>query len=180
MKPLKRAAAVAYLLACLVVLGSYAASHVGATAVRMAEISATLPFKIAVLVCLSIIAIQALYVLGLVLFSRPEPKSIRPAASPDIEVATAALATVARHAAQEDDVLIEGVEVRALGREGDAVAVRIEAIDLVEQDLAAAGQRMQKRVAKACERMLGASVATVRVRFLPTKTMTATREVTGE
>lgn len=180
MKPVKRIAAIIYLLACLVILGSYAASHIGATAARMAELGALLPFRIAVAVCLGIIGIQALYVLGLVIFDRPEPKAVRPVGNPGIEVTTTALAAVARAAARGDDLLIEDVEARVRGREQAAVDVRVEAIALDGQDLNGMGARLQERVARACEQMLGAPGVTVRVRFLPTKTVTATREVSGE
>ena len=57
------------------------------------------------------------------------------------------------------------------------VHLEIEAIALVDGDLAALGQDMQGRVQRACEQMLGVPGVSVRVRFLPSKTVTVTREV---
>ena len=91
MKPFKKVAAVVYLLASLMVLGSYVASLAGPFTGRMRELERMLPFRVAIAACLAIIALQALYVLGLVLFSRPAPKSVRPGGAADIEVTLAAV-----------------------------------------------------------------------------------------
>lgn len=181
MKPFKKMCAIIYLLACIAVLGTYGLSLVGPATERMAELRELPAFRIALLVCMAIMAVQALYVLGLAIFERPEPESVHPGANPDIEVTRSALEAVARATAKaEDDVLIEDVRVRVTGRERDSVRIQIDAIALVNEGLELMAHRMQRHVEAACDRMLGCSGATVRVRFLPSKTVTVTREVSGE
>ena len=181
MKPFKKVAAVVYLLASLMVLGSYVASLAGPFTGRMRELERMLPFRVAIAACLAIIALQALYVLGLVLFSRPAPKSVRPGGAADIEVTLAAVASAARTAAAaEPDVLVEDVDVRARGREAGRVDIRVEAIALSDGSARELAHRVQSRVDAACERLLGAGCASCRVRFLPAKTVTLTKEVPGE
>lgn len=181
MKPLKRFASVIYLLACLVVLGSYAASFAGPFAERMAELRGELPFRVTILVCLGIIAVQALYVLGLVLFHRPPATCVHPGGHPDIEVTREAIGSVARAAAAADeDVMIESVAVRVEGRTHAAARVEIEAIALDDTGLEGRAHRMRQRVEEACEQMLGTPGIVARVRFLPSRTVTVTREVSDD
>ena len=180
MKPMAKVAAMLYLLSCALVLGAFTALLVGPAQDQAASLVERQPARIILLVCMGIMGIQALYLLGRVLFMRPEPMSVRPTAHPDIEVALDAVRHVARRAAMEEDVLIEDVSTRVRGRSHEGVLVRIDAIDLGDRNLAALAAKIAARVQRACEHMLGAPGATVRVRFLPAKTTTTTREATGE
>lgn len=180
MKPLKRAVSAVYLIASLIVLGTYGLSLAGPFTGRMAELRAEPAFRWLLFACMAIMAVQALYVLGLALFTRPDLESVHPDGAPDIEVTCAAIASVARAAALEEDVLVEDVRVRATGHAHESARVQVDAIALGDGDLAGLAHRMQGRIADACERMLGATGVTARVRFLPSKTTTVTKEVSGE
>ena len=57
---------------------------------------------------------------------------------------------------------------------------RTEAIALDDRDVAALATSMQQRIEKACDTMLGTPGTTARVRFLPSKTIVQTVEVSGE
>ena len=105
---------------------------------------------------------------------------VHPQANPDIEVSLAAIESVARSAAQDPTALIESVEGRVIGRDADQVRVHIDAIALGRDNLTERAQRIQGRVTHALDTMLGAAGATVRVRFLPSKTTITTQEVTRE
>lgn len=82
MRPLKRAAAILYLLCCVFVLGSFACSIVGPAQERMAYLLGLPAFRIALLAATGVIAIQALYVLGLVIVWRPSPGACTPTPIP--------------------------------------------------------------------------------------------------
>lgn len=174
MGPVKRLASAVYLVACVAVLGSFGLSLSGPLVGRMAYLRGELPFRAIMFAGIAIMAVQALYVLGLTLFSRREPVSVHPDANPDIEVTREAIASLARAAAAADDVMVENVEVRIVGRSRAHATVLIEAIPLVNDGLEGLARRMQLAVGDACDRMLGVSVARVRVRFLPARTVTTT------
>lgn len=181
MRPLKRAAAILYLLCCVFALGSFACSIVGPAQERMAYLLGLPAFRIALLAATGVIAIQALYVLGLVIVWRPEPRSVHPDANPDIEVTCPAIEKVARMAAvDDDDVLVESVRARVAGREAARVRIKVEAIALANEGLPGMAHRMQQRVQDACEAMLGCPGVHVRVRFLPSKTTTEIKEASDE
>ena len=67
-----------------------------------------------------------------------------------------------------------------IGHDADQVRVHIDAIALGRDNLTERAQRIQGRVTRALDTMLGATGATVRVRFLPSKTTITTQEVTRE
>ena len=123
---LKKACAIIYLLAFAVVL-----------AVRIVACGAVLPrcgraarppaFQAFLAACMAICALQALYVLGRVVFDKPEPRCIHPQGATDLEVTASALEAVARTAARDEDVLVDRVLVRIRGRAHDALYVTIEA-----------------------------------------------------
>ena len=73
--------------------------------------------------------------------------------------------------------MIESVEGKIGGRGRDEVRLTIEAIAFTEEGLEPLADRMRQRVVDACERMLGTSGVTARVRFLPSKTTIVTKEV---
>ena len=105
---------------------------------------------------------------------------MRLAGNPNIEVSVAALASVARAAAEDADVMIEHVEARVAGRDKGEARITIEAIALTQQNLEGLALRVQDRAQEACDQMLGVPGAQVKVRFLPSTTVTVTKEVAGE
>lgn len=134
--------------------------------------------RIALLVCTVITAAGALITVVRTFAERPEPTCVRVAGNPSIEVTLAALTSTARRAAPGgDDVLIESVEGKILGRDRSEVRLTIEAIAFTDQGLNELACRMQQRVCEACGRLLGAEGVTARVRFLPSKTTIVAKEV---
>lgn len=178
MGPVKRLASAIYLVASVIVLGAFGCSLAGPLVGRMADLRAELPFRVIMFAGIAVMAAQALYVLGLALFSRRDPVCVHPDANPDIEVTREAIASVARAAAASDDVMVEDVEVRVTGRARAQAVVLVQAIPFVNEGLEALARRAQLAVADACERMLGVAGTRVRVRFLPARTVTRTAPVT--
>lgn len=173
----KKLCAVVYLLSCVVALGTFAASLFGPATGRVEALLDKPTFRIVLAVCLVICALQALWVLLRVIIERPEPDCVRIDAAGEVQVALTAIESVARAAAREEDVLVEEVRGRITGRDSSGVRVAIDAIALTEAGLDDVAQRMRQRVEAALETMLGTPAASVRVRFLPSKTTTVTREV---
>ena len=128
-------------------------------------------------VCLSIVALNMLAVLIFLFVDRPEPTCLRLDGDADIEVTTDALASIARTAASERDVMVEDVRVSIAGRDRARADISIEAILLARCDIESVAHRVQHRVQTACDDMLGVSGARVRVRFLPSTTETITKEL---
>lgn len=112
----------------------------------------------------------------------PDPGRIRallevPAGHPDVEVTVRALSSAARAAAAEDpELMIEGVSARVRGRAKDSALIKVDAIDLAGRNLTELASALEGRVQRACEHTLGASGVAVRVRFFPAKTVTTTQE----
>lgn len=173
---LKKACAIIYLLAFAVVLASFASSLAGPFSRDAAELLDLPAFQAFLAACMAICALQALYVLGRVVFDKPEPRCIHPQGVTDLEVTTSALEAVARTAARDEDVLVDRVLVRIRGRAHDALYVTIEAIALDDTALDVRAAAMRSRVEQAMRDMLGTSCASVRVRFLPARTTVVTKE----
>lgn len=181
MRVLKRIIAFIYLVSAVLVLGAFAGYLYSPESGRFEALFDVPAARIALLVCMVILALGTLVGACRMLFARREIKCVHPDANPDIEVSLAAVESVARTAAAQDSrALIERVEGRVRGRDASEVAIRIEAIALGNHDLAEHAQAMQQRVTRACEQMLGAKDVTVRVRFLPSKTTIVTQEVSHE
>lgn len=177
MGPIKRAGAALYLLASIVVLGGATAALAGPDPGRIRALLEVPAGRITFLVCVAIMALQALCVLGRALFARPEPAVVRPAGHPDVEVTVRALASAARAAAAEDPgLMIEGVSARVRGRAKDGALIKVDAIDLAGRNLTGLASALEGRVQRACEHTLGAPGVAVRVRFFPAKTVTTTQE----
>lgn len=177
---IKKLCAIVYLVASSLLFGTLLASQVGPYTGRIAELLSKDGFRWFMAACLAVCALQMLYVLARVVLDRPEPACVHPGGSPDIEVTGSALESAATIAARDDDALVEDVRCRIHGRDGSSLRIEIEAIALTEHGLDEVASRMQRRVASALDDLLGPVDATVRVRFLPSKTTTVTREVSGE
>lgn len=178
MRGIRKAGLALYLLAGTVVAGLLALLLFGPEDERLADALQVPWVRVAVAVCLAIVVLQMALVLVWIILDKPEPRCVRPHGREDIEVTCAAIASVARAAAAERDVLVEHVEARPIGRGGDGVSVSVEAIALVNCGLEGMAHRVQQRVQTACEQMLGCEVARVRVRFLPSKTVVVSKEET--
>ncbi|MDY2777978.1 MAG: hypothetical protein SOU51_06325 [Collinsella sp.] len=178
-KAAKTAAAI-YLLAGTAVAVALSATLFDPLKGRFEVLLANRIFRIALIVCLAICVLQMLYVLARIILDRPEPECVRPAGSDGVEVTVAALESVARSAARDRDALIEDVRCRVMGRDASALKVDIEAIALTDAGLDTLAARIRDRVDASLATLLGSVESTVRVRFLPSKTTTTTREVSGE
>lgn len=173
----KKLCAVVYLLSCAIALGTFAASLFGPAVGSVEALLDKPAFRIVLAVCLVVCALQALWVLLRVIFERPEPECVRIDGTDEVQVTLTAIESVARTAAREEDVLIEEVRGRIQGRDSSGVRVAIDAIALTESGLDELAERMRGRVESALQTMLGTPAASVRVRFLPSKTTTVTKEV---
>lgn len=180
MRRMRRIGLVLYLIAGVLVVGACTGSLFGPYAERISSMLASGSGRVTMAICLAIVALNLLAGLMYLIVDRPEPSCMRLLGNPDIEVSTDALASIARTAAAERDVMVEDVCARVVGRDGSGVDIRIEAIALSQVDVEGLAHRMQERVQAACDEMLGVAGAHVRVRFLPSKTVTVTKEVVGE
>lgn len=178
MRAVRKILAAILLLATAAVVALCACRLTGVRLGGVERALATPAGHIVLYVLLGIVAVGVLVVSIVVFAERPEPSSVRVAGNPGIEVTVSALAAVARRAAAAgEDVMIEDVEGRVLGRDRSEVRLTIEAIAFTEQGLEQTAQRMQQRVVEACETTLGTSGVQARVRFLPSKTTIETKEV---
>ncbi len=180
MKRVRKVAIVVYLLAGIIVVGAFAGSLFGPYTDRVRSLLATPAGRIAIVICLAVVALHILASFIALCTDRPEPPRMRLAGNPNIEVSVAALASVARAAAEDADVMIEHVEARVTGRDKGEARITIEAIALTQQNLEGLALRVQDRAQEACDQMLGVPGAQVKVRFLPSTTVTVTKEVAGE
>lgn len=177
MQRLRKIGLALYLLSALVVVGACAGSLFGPYQDRFAAMLATASGHVVMALSLAIVVAHLVVVLIRMLAYRPEPKSLRLRANPDIEVTTEALEALARTAARDRDIMIERVTARIASKDMSVAEVCIEAISLAPRELERTAQDMQQRVQVALDEMLGVSCARVRVRFLPSKTTTVTKEV---
>ena len=180
MRRIRRIGLALYVIAAVVVAGVCAGSLFGPYTERIGTLMHSGTGRIVMAVCLVVVALNALAVIVYLMLDRPEPSCMRLSANSDIEVTTDALASIARAAAAERDVMVEDVRVRVVGRDGAGVDVRIDAIALTPLDLDGMARRVQRRVQDACDGMLGVPGARVQVCFLPSKTVTVVKEVAGE
>lgn len=177
---LKKIALTVYLLAGIVVVGGFAGLMFGPFTSRFAEVFQKPVPRILLAVSLFIVCIHMLTTVVRMLADRPAPDCVHPNGAPDIEVSTAALASVARVAAADRDLMIEDVSARVSGHDRELVTIKLELIAFTDQGLEGLAHRIQQRVTDACESMLGTSGVRVQVRFLPSKTEIVTKEVSGE
>lgn len=177
MRRIRKIGAALYLIAAACVIGLFTGSQFGPYTERFDAILGVPWVRVAVFACICVVVVQMIVTLIVAIMDRPEPAFLRLGGDAQIEVALPALVSIARSAAVDDRVLIERVEAHVHGRDRAEARIEIEAIALVEGGLEGLAQRMQERVREACERMLGVSGVSVRVRFLPSKTVTVTREV---
>lgn len=179
MRTLKKICAIVYLLAAVVVVGGFACLQFGAddTRERFSELLEHSAGRIVLIVCLILLAIGVLATVVVTLVERRPPVSVHPAGNPNIEVRLTAITSVARAAAQEEDVLVERVSSRVVGRDASQVRVTLELIAFSEVGLESLGKRIQLHVEEACNRMLGAEGVMAQIRFLPSKTTTISKEV---
>lgn len=177
MKRIRKVGVVLYLIAAVVVLGLFTGSQFGAHADRFDALLAVPWVRVLAFACVCVVLVQMAVLLIASIADRQEPAFLRLSGDAQIEVALPALVSIARAAAPCDDVLIEGIGAHVRGRDRAEAHIEIEAIALVDGDLASLGRDMQSRVQRACDRMLGAPGVSVRVRFLPSKTVTVIREV---
>ena len=182
MRALKKICAILYLLSAIVVVGGFACLRFGTADVRarIAELLDRPAGGIALIVCLAVVGLGVVVTVIVALVERKPPASVHPAGNPNIEVRLAAVTSVARAAAQEEDVLVERVRSRVVGRDASQVRVTLELIAFSEIGLESLGKRVQLHVEDACNRMLGAEGVTAEIRFLPSKTTTIPKEVTHE
>ena len=180
MRILKRIAGLAYLLVCVVVLGGFGCLVFGPYQVRARALFKIFGVQVAAAICLGIMAVYSIVVILRLFFWRPEPTCIHPDANPDIQITKGALSAVVEAAAQDDDALVEEIRISVKGRDHARATVRIDAIALTNHDVKGLAQRMQERIATACNDMLGTTSVTVRVRFLPSKTETFIKQASGE
>lgn len=173
----KRLAAGLYLVAGAVVVATFSAAAFGPFGPRLTSMLGHPAFRAFLGACLAICALQLLYTLGRIVFDRPEPACVHPQGAPDVEVTLAALESVARSAARVDGLIVEEVRCGIKGRDASSILVEVQAIALEESALDGLASRVSDRVRSALDSLLGPSSARVRVRFLPSKTTTVTREV---
>lgn len=180
MKRIRTVALVIYLLAGVIVISALAGSLFGPYTGRFVELLATRAGHVIVGVSLAVLAVQMFVVLLALLTQKPEPPSMRLSGNPDIEVSTAALVSVARTAAASSDLIIENVEAHVMGHDKSETRIVIDAIALTPHNLEGLARRVQAHVQDACDQTLGVPGAVVQVRFLPSKTVTVTREIVDE
>ncbi len=182
MRLLKKFGAVLYLAAAVVVVGGFACTQFAPPLLsRRVELLLSYPTaRIALMVSLVIVGLGVLITALVVLFEQRSPSSVHPAGNPNIEVRLTALTSAARVAAQAEDILVEDVQARVVGHNEDQVRIALEVIALTNSVLEPLGRRIEERVQRACEQLLGTTGVTAHVRFLPSKTTTVTREVSGE
>lgn len=173
-------ALIVYVLAGICVVGMFAGSLFGPYTARFAELLSLVWVRIALAVCLAIVCAQLIAVVVALIIDRPEPTCVRLEGNSDIEVSVDALTSVARVAATDPDILVEDIRARVVGRDKSEVQIHVDAIALVEHGLEGLARQVQQRVQEACERTLGTTGVSVSVRFLPSKTVTVTKEVAGE
>lgn len=171
---------VLYLVAVVIVVGAFVGSQFGPYQERFIALITSGSGKLTLAICLGALVIRALVDAIRLAVSRPEPKTLHLGAASDIEVTSQALESLARTAASDRDIMVEDVAVRFSPKDAAAAEIRIDAIALVPGDLAGLAQRTQERVQVTLDEMLGVAGARVRVRFLPSKTVTVKKEVAGE
>ncbi len=180
MRVIKKICAFFYLLSAIVVLGVVTGLTYGPFTARFERLVDDPTVQGALGVCLVVLALGALITVLAVFLARREPVSIHPGGNPEIEVTLGALESTIRTAAEREDVLVESVEGRILGRERDQLRATVEVIAFTNQGLTELAERIQHSIERACAETLGTPGVTARVRFLPAKTTVVTKEVPHE
>lgn len=179
-RALRKLAALAHLLSGAVVIGLVAAfawSPLRGALGRAVDLPVA---RIALGACLAVLALGTLAASLAALLARRPPSCVHPGGDPDIEVSVAALESIARTAAEREDVMVESVRGRIGGKDRSRVRFTIEAIAFTDRGLAELARRVQSRVAAACDAMLGEKGVTAVVRFLPSKTTVISKEAPRE
>lgn len=170
----KRLVLLVYVLACAVCLtaGAYGLLPHAVLPTLPIDLHAQ-PARVAMGVSLCVIGVSGVAALLRALFSpRPAPRAVHPVGSDNIEVAVRALESSVRAAVEEDgSFLVECAEGSVRRRKPQEARFSVEVIPLVEHDVRAAARAAQERAAAACERLVGAPCAAVRVKVLPAKTV---------
>lgn len=175
----KRLLAVVYVVACAVTSGTLVGLVLGPLP-RIVHLLEYAPVRYAVAGCAAVSLLGALIVLIRTFATRRAPDSILPAGTDDIEVTLTALASIARAAAETEDVMVDRVLTRVRGRDRTRARITLETIAFTNSGLDELARRIQEHVLAAADEMLGARCVEVRVRFLPSKTTTYTKEVPRE
>lgn len=171
MRVFKNVCAIVFLMAAIVALGCMVGLLMPPVADRVAELIELPAARIAVLACAGVTAFGVLVIVLGALLARPEPTTVHPAGNPDIAITTAALASIARAAAESSsDVMVEEVSCRVSGADRSQVRFTIDVIAFTNHDLNALALTIQRHVEQACTAMMGTSGVTARVRFLPSTT----------
>ena len=178
MRAAKRIALLVYLLACSFSVGSLCLAQMGPYTDRFADLLGMRPYRIAVGVCLAIVAVQLLVTLGRVLFApRPVRDLVYPESTMGIEVSLDALRSSVRAAVEETgELLVESVGGRASSSHPESAVFEVAVVPLVDEGLAQVATAAQERAMAACQRLVGMPVAQVRVRVLPSKTTVVRKE----
>lgn len=175
-----KATSFVYVMASLFVLGSFVAVLLSPDRARIAALVASPAFRAGLVLCFAIMLAQLLYVIGRIIFVKPEPAALKIPGVPDAECTLEAIESVARISAQAPDALIEDVSCRLRPKAPEPVSVEIQCIYLEDAGADAMARGLKDRVAGAIDAMLGVKVSSVKVRILPSKTKTVTKEVTNE
>lgn len=145
MRRMRKIGVVLYLISAVVVVGLFAGSQFGPHTDRFDALLAVPWVHVLAFACVCVVLIQMAVLLIAAIADKPEPAFLRLAGDAQIEVALPALVSISRTAAECDDVLIEEAGAHVRGRDRSEVHIEIEAIALVDGDLAALGQDMQGR-----------------------------------
>lgn len=176
MRLIQRLALLAY--AAAAVLG------VGSLALAWADISIPVfssllerPFAAVEGVLLCIVALNVLVSVGRALFSpRRAPRAVQ-VPETTIEVTVRALESSVRAAVEESGAfMVDRVEGKVPRRSPDRARFTVEVVPLIEEGIAEAAAGAQERANAACERLVGAPCANVRVVVLPAVTTTVVRK----
>ncbi len=172
MRVLKRLCAFIYLVATVVTLGCLVGLLYPALAPGLDDVLEDAPSRIAVIAVAGVVALGVLVTVVRLMRAPRDRDALHPGGRPDVEVTVAALASTARTAVEREGVMVESVRCRISGSDRSQVHFTIEAIAFSNDGLSALADRIEARVARACEDFIGAAGVTCRVRFLPSKTTT--------
>lgn len=180
MRTVKKILAGIYLLAAVIALGTCALLMLNARVPRLHALMSQPAFRIMVCVAACLTAFGVLIQVLRTFFAPREPSCVRLGGDASIEVSVAALASIARVAAEREDIMVESVHGRVVGRDRNEVHFTIEAIAFVNDGLGELAARVQCQVNDACNAMLGVEGVTTLVRFLPSTTTVVSKEVSRE
>lgn len=182
MRVFRRICAVIYLFAAIVALGGFAAYIFSPLSSALGhQLLHNHVLRIFVAVCLIIAAVGAVGLVIAVFAQKAAPECVHVNGNEKIQVSLSALKHSAESALKDEkDAMVEHINVRVTGTDHSKAQFKIEAIALEENDLEALAKRMQYSVESACVKLVGDGNAIAQVRFLPAKTTTQIREVSGE